>query len=464
MTRSLGLSRTRLAGRRGVSSGAAAFNPLADPDLIGLWDAANASDNGTTLTWPNSLTGGAAITSTGAGRATIGATALDTIRPAIQTSGMTQFLTASIGAAISGKTEATIYVVASDTSDSGTYLLRHGNGFQSFFIRTNVPGAGRLDFERVASEGTAIVQTTNTSAGRLNYPRVLCARFDISRATGESLPLVHDGYEIPGASSGPADTTGTIQNSTLYVGTQFASLGTPFPGVIGAIAIVAREHTNAEVAQWTTYLRQLTGQQRTRDLMWCGDSITVGLSGGYRKRVDDLYQARGDGVRYLRTIGPTTGAVYAGDFYNAQAGRTIAQLEATMATTIGSGNPFRPQIISLLIGTNDIGVGPGLSGMDTRYRSLLDTITSLEPSALIVANACLARTDSFSDEVETWNETMLPDVITDAQAAGINVILDTTAYDTPGIVLSDGLHPTAGGYSTLGDALEPRTRVWAGVT
>jgi lysophospholipase L1-like esterase len=99
--------------------------------------------------------------------------------------------------------------------------------------------------------------------------------------------------------------------------------------------------------------------------------------------------------------------------------------------------------------------------MSTPYGLLLDEISALEPGALIVAQACLPRTDVYAAATLTWNAAM-PAIVTAAQARGVNVIFDGTAAATVGITYTDGIHPDAAGYALVGAQLEPATRSWAG--
>lgn len=442
------------------------FNPAADPDLVGLWLAGDATDDGSTLTVPNRKPGGTSATATGAGRPTVSATALDGIAPGLVIAGSSVPLSAAVS--LSGKTQCTVYCLAQNSTTTGaTDVWMYGNAVQRIRCLYHNPLAYNVEVIRSASPSDATSDMSRFFGG-FTYPSVNVFRFNTARsAPGENLAFWMDGKSVSTTQTNVADTTGSLGGGSLYIGCTYGG-GSYFQGRIGAIAVIGREHTDAEVIQWTSWLRTQSKTAQARSFMWCGDSITVGVAnnGGFRVKIQSLYDARTDGKRFYRTIGPNTGGYYLQDRFCAVSGQNISDLTTNISAAIGPSHDYHPDIIPLLIGTNDIGVGPGVSGMDTRYGTLLDTIASLEPSALIVAQALLPRSDvpAYSAAVNTWNSTTLPAVVTAAQTRGVNVILDTTISTTPGVAYSDGLHPTAAGYDTLGTALEPVTRTWAGVT
>jgi hypothetical protein len=426
--------------------------------------AADATDDGSTLTVPNRVSGGAALERTSAGRPVIDANGLDDLSQGIDFASATVALRASIGAALSGSAAATVIAFAQDPGTTGGILWRYGTSFQTMFLFYNVTAARRFQSNRLAVEGTGVV---NTIGRDLVYPRCTAWRFDRDGAE-EDLPLWIDGTEAPDASrSGPTSTTGTLSNGTFYGGGN-SNDTSPFKGQIGGIAVIRRALTDAEVQTWTTWMTAAQGFASARDVMWVGDSITAHNNAGYsqwREEIQSLYDAEGDGVRFYRPVGPYSpgNPTWGRDFCCAGGGLTTVTM-LSQFSSFSVGTRYQPAIIPVLLGTNDL-ASVDASTLEGRMDDLVDDLATRCPGALIVLQKLLPRTDNatYGARVTDWNDNYHDAFVATKAGEGVNIISDDTLSTLPGIAYVDGLHPAVASTGIMGAAAYAALRAWAGV-
>ena len=453
----------RRGGRSPVVTGGA-FNPLADPDTVGVWLAKDASDDGSTLSIPNRVSGGTPFERTSAGRAVIDATGLDDVSVGIDFGSSTAALRALIGAELSGVSQATVIVYAQDPTTTGSILWRYGTSFQTMFLFYNVTTMRRFQSDRIAVEGTAVV---NTIGRHLTYPRAVAWRFDRDGAE-EDPPLWIDGTEAPDTSrSGPTATTGALSNGTFYLGGN-SNDTSPFKGQVGGVAIVKRALTDAEVTTWSSWMATECGFPVWHDVMWVGDSITAhsnALYSQWREEVQALYDAEGDGVRFYRPVGPySTGSpTWSRDFALAGGGLTTVTMLAQLSS-FSVGTRYQPSIIPILLGTNDL-ASVDAATLETRMGDLVDDIATRCPNALLVLQKLLPRTDNatYGARVIDWNDNYHNDFVATKVGEGVNIISDDTLATLSGITYVDGLHPDLASTGIMGAAAYAALRGWASV-
>jgi lysophospholipase L1-like esterase len=114
-----------------------------------------------------------------------------------------------------------------------------------------------------------------------------------------------------------------------------------------------------------------------------------------------------------------------------------------------------PDIITLMIGTNDVGIQLDLPNAPMRVGTLLDTITKASPNALVVvAQIVPTQNDNDNKRVQAFN-TGLPAVVKTFSDAGKHVVLvdmygaytKNANYKTA--LLANGLHPSDVGYAVM---------------
>ena len=441
-----------------------AFNPLATSDLVGLWMAEDATDNGTTLTVPNRVSGGVSLTSTGVGRPVINPTGLDGIAQGIGFASATVGLSANIGAAITGSKQLTVICFAQDATTTLGRLWTYHSGVQSAFLVNNGLAGRQIQSLRVATGGN---RTVNSRGRDFVFPRACVWRADIDAAT-EDFPLWMDGAPTPVTSAtGPTDTPGTFGSGTFWVGTS-ATATLPLLGHIGAVAVIRRAITDEEATQWTTWLRAQFGFSRTFNVMWHGDSIQANSNATYaqwRKVLWDLYAADSGTPRFFRPIGPFSPAVptWTQDFCLCAGGTTIVNHEAYLAT-YEVGTRYVPDIVPVCLGTVDADTVDAAT-MDSRMSSFLDELATRLPSARIVLQKIVPRATGGAAEtrVADWNANYYAPLLAAKQGAGMNIIGDTTLYDLAPYTYTDGLHPDSAMATPMGTAMYAALRGWAGV-
>lgn len=193
-------------------------------------------------------------------------------------------------------------------------------------------------------------------------------------------------------------------------------------------------------------------------IMPLGDSLTAGgynqnnqwkVGGGYRVELDSLLeQAKFDFV-FVGTLhdGP------AGFFNNAHEGHSgwrIDQLTTSVAKWLKAA---KPDVILLMIGTNDIIQDYDLANVGQRFAALLSQIEKYVPNATIFAASPIPT------ENETWNSSLedlrasILQTVLQHQQMGTRVEF-VDIYNDAGIVhdrsdLIDGVHPNPQAYEKL---------------
>lgn len=193
-------------------------------------------------------------------------------------------------------------------------------------------------------------------------------------------------------------------------------------------------------------------------VMPLGDSITDGYNvpGGYRIRLEDLALADGHGIDFVG--GLRNGPVDLLDQdHEGHSGWRIDQVQSIIGARM---TVFAPDIVLLHIGTNDIAQNYALGGAGTRLARLVNTITALNPDALVVVSTIIpASSGIYEARIGRYN-TVLSSVVTSLQAGGAHVTqVDLHAALTTAD-LADGVHPTQTGYEKMADGWYPAIEPW----
>jgi lysophospholipase L1-like esterase len=212
----------------------------------------------------------------------------------------------------------------------------------------------------------------------------------------------------------------------------------------------------------------LGSTRRSIDVMWIGDSITAAGTATFarwRKIVQDLANARAENQWY-NPVGPLASAATAWDLDKSlsQNGATTATVNGWL-TTYSMPAGYSPDIIPILIGTNDIGVdGDTNATLATQMGTMIDNIAAAFPNALLVLQKLLPRSDGSGAQVTDWNANHHAGVVTAAQGRSVNIISDDTIATLPGVTYVDSVHPNVAAEAAIGAAMETALRGWAGVT
>lgn len=179
-------------------------------------------------------------------------------------------------------------------------------------------------------------------------------------------------------------------------------------------------------------------------LMPLGDSITYGLGSsdlsGYRVDLADDLARDGIAVTFVgsRSSGPPGPA----RAHEGHPGWNIAELTGPVAGWLAA---FRPDVVLLHIGTNDLGTDATARGAPARLARLLDRIVRARPAAQIfVAELIGSGRGARQHRIDVFNAAVARLVA----AAPPNVhLVDQTGVD--GRLLRDGLHPDDAGYAAM---------------
>lgn len=436
---------------------------------MGLFVIGDGSDDGTTLTWPNRVVAEGDATATGAGRPAISTTACDGL-PGLDFASHSVTLKATLSG-MAGATASTVIVLLHYTGTAGGCIYRIGDAEP--YIRTLINNVSlwRYNVQRFTTDDSTIQYRGREPI----YASAICARHDAALGSGQDFPLWIDGDEMPVlVGDTPVVAATALSTGVLYIGENGTAGSSRFQGAIAGIAVLRRALTDAEVETWTQWLRAECGFATAKDVMWLGDSITESdtvLRANWRKRIWDLYEAESaiDEVRWYRARGAYKVAVPTWDFdySHSTGGWLCATAEAALATQF-VGTRYQPDIVPMLIGTNDLNSG-SVTDLLTAYGSLVDELHARLPNARLVAQKLLPRGDSgtIDAKVTDWNANYHDAFVAAKAAEGIDIISDDTLRtlsDGGGITyVTDGVHPDAACADDMGDALWPALKTWAGI-
>jgi lysophospholipase L1-like esterase len=195
-----------------------------------------------------------------------------------------------------------------------------------------------------------------------------------------------------------------------------------------------------------------------------GDSITFGVGStdraGYRVQLFRRAIAAGKRVTFVGALasGPDTiDGVAFPNHHEGHPGYTIKTGNGRLGLyelTAAALETTTPQLVTLLIGTNDIDTRFDLPNAPARFGDLLDLVLATAPTALVIV-ARLPPTQTAAENVSViaYNSELNAEVAA-RQAAGHHVlVVDMYAAFTANAsdLFRDNLHPNDAGYALMGD-------------
>jgi lysophospholipase L1-like esterase len=204
-------------------------------------------------------------------------------------------------------------------------------------------------------------------------------------------------------------------------------------------------------------------------IMPVGDSITAGYQsttgGGYRLELLHDIWTNGHDATFVgdNSGGPNT--LDGKPFPKSNEGYSGYTIDPAPAVNRSGISPLVPtalkkyptHIVTLMIGTNDIGTNNDLANAPTRLGNLIDAITTAAPNALlVVAQITPTGSDSSNKLTMTFNAA-IPGLVKSRVATGKHIIVvdmystftADASYRTD--LMYDSLHPNDKGYSLMGD-------------
>jgi lysophospholipase L1-like esterase len=184
-------------------------------------------------------------------------------------------------------------------------------------------------------------------------------------------------------------------------------------------------------------------------IMPLGDSITSGFQSstgnGYRS---DLVTALSSQVGTIDMVGTLNDGPMADPDHEGHSGYRIDQIAALTTAAL---NKYKPNVVTLLAGINDLGQDYEVSTAPDRLASLIDQILAAEPDATVLVAKLIVNSNSTTEaRVVTFNDA-LPAIVNSRASAGKHVYLVDTS-SIPVSDLKDGLHPNDTGYQLLANA------------
>ncbi|WP_333770572.1 ricin-type beta-trefoil lectin domain protein [Streptomyces sp. IBSBF 2435] len=184
-------------------------------------------------------------------------------------------------------------------------------------------------------------------------------------------------------------------------------------------------------------------------LMPLGDSITwgVGSSTGDSYRSTLWNDLAGEG-HALDFVGSGRNGVMSDSDNEGHSGWRIDQIAGITDAALAR---YRPNVITLMIGTNDLNQNYQVPTATTRLRALVDRITADAPDATVLLASLIVSTNSTEEPNRPAFNQAVPGIVQAEQAAGKHVgYVDMGALTAAD--LSDDLHPNDGGYAKMATA------------
>jgi lysophospholipase L1-like esterase len=184
-------------------------------------------------------------------------------------------------------------------------------------------------------------------------------------------------------------------------------------------------------------------------LMPMGDSITDGYQSttgnGYRGPLWN--ELTGEGYS-LDFVGTSRAGTMSDPDNEGHSGWRIDQIAAIADASLAK---YKPDVVTLMLGTNDLGQNYQVSTAPARLSSLVDQIGRDVPNATILVANLIVSTNTVVAPARPAYNAAVASMVQSKQAAGKHVrLVDTGAITTAD--LFDALHPNDRGYQKLADA------------
>jgi lysophospholipase L1-like esterase len=184
-------------------------------------------------------------------------------------------------------------------------------------------------------------------------------------------------------------------------------------------------------------------------VMPLGDSITWGIGSstgdGYRGPLWNRLAADGHPLDFVGT--GRNGSMSDND----NEGHSGYKIHQVAALTDASLTRYRPNVVTLHIGTNDLNESYQVSTATARLRSLVDQITAAAPDATVLVASLVVSTSGSEEQYRAAYNQAIPQIVRDAQSAGKRVAyVDMSSLTTAD--LADALHPNDSGFQKMADA------------
>ncbi|MEO7716409.1 MAG: RICIN domain-containing protein [Capsulimonas sp.] len=187
-------------------------------------------------------------------------------------------------------------------------------------------------------------------------------------------------------------------------------------------------------------------------LMPIGDSITSGFqsttNNGYRGPLWSTLKNQGNAIDFVGAI--RDGVMFDPD-HEGHSGKRIDEVAALINGPLAT---YQPNLVTLHIGTNDLGQNYNVSTAPNRLASLIDQIFNTDPGVTIVVAQLICNKDAtVQSRINSYNS-QIPGIVQARANAGKHITMVSMSSLNTGD-LYDSTHPNDGGYQKMAN-------VWAG--
>lgn len=185
-------------------------------------------------------------------------------------------------------------------------------------------------------------------------------------------------------------------------------------------------------------------------VMPLGDSLTSGttVEGAYRNRLYSLLTGAGYQVDFVGTLTDANNPSLPDRDHQGQGGYRIDQIQSELSSWLNAIED--PDVVLLMIGTNDFSQNHDLGSVQTRLENLISDIATQRPFAkIIVANLPLRTDDPNLESLQSAFNASIPGIVSNQAALGRQVSsVDMHAILVPGDLV-EGVHPTSAGFEKM---------------
>jgi lysophospholipase L1-like esterase len=213
-----------------------------------------------------------------------------------------------------------------------------------------------------------------------------------------------------------------------------------------ARAATGQDHPRAATAATAAVTEQTTALR----LEPLGDSITYGsrssTGNGYRGPLWNELTGAGYPLNFV-------GSVHAGSMADSgNEGHPGLRIDQIASLTDSSLATYKPNVITLMAGTNDLVQNFQESTAPARLSALIDQITTDAPGATVLVANLIVGTNANIAAGEPAYNSAIPGIVQSKQTAGKHVVFVDMSAVTSADLASDGIHPVDSGYQKMADA------------
>ncbi|MFF1605269.1 ricin-type beta-trefoil lectin domain protein [Streptomyces mirabilis] len=216
-----------------------------------------------------------------------------------------------------------------------------------------------------------------------------------------------------------------------------------------ALGVAAAALPAAAVAGTGTEVPSSAAAPAALRVMPLGDSITWGVGSpsgnSYRDFLGSQLAAEGHTVDF---VGSGRNGTMSDPDNEGHSGWRIDQIAGIADSVLAR---YRPNVVTLEIGTNDLNGNYQIPTAPDRLRALIDQITRDAPDATVLVGTVIVSTSGTEEANRPAFNAKLPGIVQDEQNAGKHVrLVDMSALTSAD--LSDSLHPNDSGFRKMADA------------